>query len=87
MVRPAFTKAVLDAADRHGAAVTPDGEAIPGIGLAPASPYLSVTFVKGAAPGAGGRDLIRQAWRGGGLDVRDLIALPAPEDPTGTHAV
>ena len=77
-VRKDTLKAVLDAATAAGQAVDPvTGEAIPGIEFGPATPYTQVNFVRGKEPGEDGRALIRQAWRSGALDVRDLLALPA----------
>ena len=77
-VRKETLKAVLDAANAIGRAVDPvTGEAIPGIGFGPSTPYTQVNFVHGKEPGEDGRALIREAWRTGALDVRDLLALPA----------
>ena len=80
-VRKETLKAILDAANAGGATghvVDPaTGEVIPGIGFGPSTPYTQVNFVHGKAPGEDGRELIREAWKSGALDVRDLLALPA----------
>jgi len=80
-VRPQTLKAILDAANTHGAAVDPKtGERIPGIGFGISTPYIQVKFVKGNGPGEGGRDLIREAWRSGSLQAPDPRTLPAGGD-------
>jgi hypothetical protein len=80
-VRPATLKAILDAANTHGAAMDPKtGEQIPGIGFGTGTPYIQVKFVKGRGPGEGGRDLIREAWRSGLLQAPDPRSLPAGGD-------
>jgi hypothetical protein len=80
-VRPQTLKAIIDAANTHGAAMDPKtGERIPGIGFGTGTPYIQVKFVKGRQPGEGGRDLIREAWRSGLLQAPDPRTLPAGGD-------
>lgn len=71
-------KSLLDTANAEGRAVDlVTGEEIPGIAFGPSTPYTQVNFERGKEPGEDGRALIREAWRTGALDVRDLLALPA----------
>jgi hypothetical protein len=81
VIRPDTLKAVLDAATKAGSAVDPaTGEAIPGVGFGKKDPFLRTDFKRGNGPGEDGRALVREAWRTGALDVRDLLALPAGGD-------
>ena len=76
VVREGYRKKILDAAKREGRAVDPvSGEVIPGIEFTAGTPYVSVAFAKGHTPG---REAIRAAWVAGEIDLRELVALPAP---------
>jgi hypothetical protein len=82
VVRDGYKKKLLDLAKKEGRAVDPvSGEVVPGIEFSPGSQYVSVSFAKGRIPG---RDAIRDAWANGGIDLREMIALPAA--PTGSEA-
>ncbi len=72
-VRPAFVTALLTAAKKAGAAVTADGEEIPGITVAAGDPTVAVTLADDA------RDLVSAAWQTG--ELWQLIGglLPALE--------
>jgi hypothetical protein len=80
-VRPDTVKAILAAANAQGQAVDKaSGEAIPGIGFAPTTPYTQVNFTHGKEPGEDGRELIRRAWRTGELQITELLALSEEGD-------
>jgi hypothetical protein len=77
-VNPAYVKYVLDQANTDGTAVNEaTGEVIPGVEFTPSTPYVAVNFAKGRAPGEGGRELIRDAWRTGALQITELLAIEA----------
>lgn len=68
-VRETYRRRLLDEATKMGAACTANGEAIDGVEITEAEPYVSTRFVPG------GRDAIGQAWRTGQLPA-SLPALP-----------
>ncbi len=72
-VRPAYQSAVLAAAKKAGAAVTAEGEEIPGITVAVGDPTVAVLLADGA------ERLVAEAWQTG--ELWELIGglLPALE--------
>lgn len=73
-VRPSYLAAVLDQAKRRGAAVTGDGEVIPGIAVRQGDPYLSVLPTKEPAALAELVDVMRAG------QLLALDAVPPTDD-------
>jgi hypothetical protein len=80
-VRDGTQNAILADIAKRGAAVTEQGDLIPGVTFVTGSTYLTVTYEK---DGPGGQELIKQAWQRGEIDLPSLLALPAP--PPGPAA-
>jgi hypothetical protein len=75
VIRPEYRKGLLDAAKEAGKAVDPStGEAVPGIAVQPAKPYVSVRFKPG------GKEAVAEAWRRGQLTEVDIVAPAAIGD-------
>jgi hypothetical protein len=76
-VRESYQEALLKAISAAGRPVDPQtGEVVPGVEFGPTTPYVTPSFAKGETPG---RERIRQAWRAGDIDLREMLALPAAE--------
>jgi hypothetical protein len=76
-VRPAFEAAVVKVAKEKGAAVTSDGEEIPGIVVVDGEPTVAVTLSDDA------EELVRKAWESGELWEIVGSLLPALEAAGG----
>lgn len=76
-VRPAYQAALLAAAKKAGAAVTPDGEEIPGVTITTGEPTVAVSVAEDAA------ELLAEAWQSG--ELWELLGglLPALEPAKG----
>lgn len=76
-VRPAYQAAVLAGAKKAGAAVTADGEEIPGVSVTTGEPTVAVSVAEDAA------ELLAEAWQSG--ELWELLGglLPALEPAKG----
>ena len=74
IVRPAYQKGLLDAAEKAGQPVDPTtGETVPGVAVKNTTPYVSIRFKPGA------KEAVVAAWRAGELSGVEIVAPPAIE--------